>query len=532
MRELRVLGPPGTGKTTRMARDIGVAATRYGPERVLVASYSKAAASELVSRDLAVPAEMVGTLHAICYRVLERPTIADKQIAEWNEQAGRYRLSGATPKDGQGESATGDYSADQLFADYQRLRALMLPRERWSTNVRSFAAHWEAWKDLHGYLDFTDLIETAIRDIPTAPGDPEVGFFDECQDFSPLEMALVRQWGQHMRSFVLTGDDDQCVFSFRGASPDALLTEIEPEYVRVLEQSYRVPRAVHTWATRWIRQVRRRNDKAYLPRDFEGVVRRRAFSYRDPSTLLRDIRTHLDEGKTCMVLASCAYLLEPFMAHCREEGVPYHNPYKRADEDGHRWNPLTPARGAGVAQRILAYLRPDTGVWGEQARDWTPQDLKLWVELMKADGVLRRGAKGEIAKLGGTGEIGMDRLLAWFEDAALAEAWACSLDWLEAHTLTAKRSKTFGFALTVARRHGAALLRETPRLVVGTAHSVKGGEADRVWVLPDLSRAGMEQWCGGGEGRDAIVRLMYVAATRAREELTLCEPGSRAAVEW
>lgn len=535
MRELRVLGPPGTGKTTRLAHDIGVAATRYGPERVLVASYSRAAAQELVSRDLAIPPDHVGTLHALCYRALDRPVIADKQIKAWNETAGRYALSGGSPPSeadsggGRGEERQG---GDTAFAEYNRLRALMTPRARWPHDVTAFAQRWEAWKAATGYLDFTDLIETALHTLPEPPFPIDAGFFDEAQDFSALETALIRQWGRHMRSFVMVGDDDQVLYSFRGASPEGLLSDLPPDQVRVLAQSYRVPRAVHAWATRWIRQLRRRNEKAYAPRDADGAVRHTGAHYRDPEALLREAQRHLDAGRTVMVLASAAYLLDPFLTLCRTQGVTYHNPYKRADDDGHRWNPLTPARGAGVAQRLLAYLRPDPATWGAEARDWTVQDLRLWVDLLRADGVLRRGAKGLIDKLTGADVLSFDQLSSYFEDEALAEAWTCSLDWLDAHTLPARRTRSYQFAVTVARRHGPERLRETPRLIVGTGHSVKGGEADVVIALPDVSQAAMTEWCAPGEGHDAIVRLVYVMATRARAELVLCEPGGPRAVEW
>jgi superfamily I DNA/RNA helicase len=62
--------------------------------------------------------------------------------------------------------------------------------------------------------------------------------------------------------------------------------------------------------------------------------------------------------------------------------------------------------------------------------------------------------------------------------------------------------------------------------VVGTIHSVKGGEAEDVVVIPDLSRAAaMERW-NGDVGRDAITRTMYVALTRASERLFLASPAS------
>jgi ATP-dependent exoDNAse (exonuclease V) beta subunit len=39
--------------------------------------------------------------------------------------------------------------------------------------------------------------------------------------------------------------------------------------------------------------------------------------------------------------------------------------------------------------------------------------------------------------------------------------------------------------------------------------------------MPDLSAAGAKEWARSKEGRDAVIRQMYVAITRAKETLIL-----------
>ena len=89
------------------------------------------------------------------------------------------------------------------------------------------------------------------------------------------------------------------------------------------------------------------------------------------------------------------------------------------------------------------------------------------------------------------------------------------------------------YALAVARAHGTPGLLGDPKLFVGTIHSFKGAEADIVFVYPDLSGTGMRAWLSRGEQRDSVVRMFYVALTRAREACYVSLPASpRSADLW
>src|SRR5882757_6025462 len=65
--EYRIFGPPGTGKTTNLTRQIHRAVERFGNESVLVTSFSRAAAAELAGQDLPVSSDRIATLHSICW---------------------------------------------------------------------------------------------------------------------------------------------------------------------------------------------------------------------------------------------------------------------------------------------------------------------------------------------------------------------------------------------------------------------------------------------------------------------------------
>ena len=71
-----------------------------------------------------------------------------------------------------------------------------------------------------------------------------------------------------------------------------------------------------------------------------------------------------------------------------------------------------------------------------------------------------------------------------------------------------------------------------PQIIVGTIHSVKGGEADTVFIIPDISYSAFELAENNREGWDSITRLFYVAATRAKEKLILGMAATKFHFEW
>ena len=271
--EFRVFGPPGCGKTTQLSEKVTEECEKNGSELVVVSSFTRTAAQELVARNLPLDRSQIGTLHALCYRLLGQPPLVEKRslLDEWNRL--HPYMAFHTAKDQSLDDPYGDSEPGGLedFNAYKRYRARQVPRESWRLTVSSFAEKWEAFKNMTGTMDFTDLIENCL-DPEMPPHEAATGFFDEVQDFSPLELALVRKWASHMDHYYLAGDDDQCCYHFKGSVPDSFLyPELPPEQKIILSQSYRLPRAIHHKAVEWVRHIQPREPKEYFPRDAEGL---------------------------------------------------------------------------------------------------------------------------------------------------------------------------------------------------------------------------------------------------------------------
>jgi superfamily I DNA/RNA helicase len=89
--------------------------------------------------------------------------------------------------------------------------------------------------------------------------------------------------------------------------------------------------------------------------------------------------------------------------------------------------------------------------------------------------------------------------------------------------VTVDVGKRVQFPAEVTTKRGPRALLQTPQVMVGTIHSVKGGQADCVYRFPDLSQAGDAQYARVGHSRDSVIRLFYMGATRAREALYICQ---------
>lgn len=524
--EHRIFGPPGCGKTTTLSRLITEACQEYGSESVIAASFTRTAAREIVSRDLPINDQQIGTLHALCYRALDRPKlIGKKQLEAWNSLHPYAPFEGGgTPDmdDPYGDpDMSGKQDGDRLLEDLNRFRGLQIPRDAWPIRVLNFAESWQSFKDDTGLLDFTDLIDTCLTSGIPIPCEATVLFLDEVQDFSPLELSLARQWGAQAAQVYLAGDDDQCLYTFKGATPDAFLfPELPAEQITILDQSYRVPRAVHEVACAWSAGIQKRMPKIYQPRDADGLVDQLPITYRYLAPMQDVLDEWLNAGKTVAILASCSFYLDPIKHQLREWGLPFHNPYRRTRGD---WNPLMVRDGTvSAADRVRAFRAlKDRGTW------WSYAEFHAWASVLESEGLLKHGAKMAMrqkAESDGKAPVSVEDLDLWMPGTEASDAAvAGDVEWLRNRTLRTY-SKSMSYACAVLDRRGTEALTKAPQIILGTIHSVKGGEADIVVLFPDLSPAGYREWATPGDGEDAIRRCFYVGMTRAREALYWAQP--------
>lgn len=233
-----------------------------------------------------------------------------------------------------------------------------------------------------------------------------------------------------------------------------------------------------------------------------------------------------------MLLGSCSYILQRILAVLRKEAIPFHNPYRKSNGF---WNPRRTHSRKSAANRIQALLVAHPGI-GDGHRVWRGDELALWTEWLP-HGIFTDTGPEVVAALPPMKSVTREILEAIFQPHVLpaifaalrASSPAALLHWW-GDCISPEYRKRIQFPGNVANRRGGQSLVDTPQVIVGTIHSVKGGEADVVYLSPDLSPAGDDQYRRGGPQRDSVIRQFYVGATRARETLYLCSPDSGSAI--
>lgn len=545
--EFRMFGPPGTGKTTRLAtRDIPRACEKFGNDKIMVTSFTKAGAKEIAHKPsmetgqtIMVNPENVGTLHSIIYNALGSPGIAEVHAKEWNESYPSMAIGGVSA-DVLDEGGTLDGTSKAARGE-MLLNALNIHRNRMTWNpstanpsVKHFKKLWDEWKKANNLMDFTDLIEYAHTDMPYAPNNPEVLFVDEAQDFTKLQLSVIRRWGLSTQWIVLVGDDDQTIYGFTGAQHNAFLQPpVEPKFKTVLKHSFRVPAAVLRRSQQLIRQVSEREPKTYYPRTdikgepVEGEVIDTYLNYRMADDLLNEAQQYLQMGKRVMFLGSCSYHIDPIKKVLRNNGLPFWNPYRRRRGD---WNPLASAGRGKVSAKdlIISFME-----MGADEPYWSIPGFVRWAQFLAVgdgtSGLLKVKGNKAIKLLKEAieeNEEGLHSCRAVIDKVLAPNAIQRALDrdlkWLIKNLKTQKAESLY-YPLKVLTNHGQDALIEEPKITIGTIHSVKGGESDVVFLFPDVSyQADVEMQ--SRSGMDAACRLFYVGMTRARESLILCDP--------
>jgi ATP-dependent DNA helicase UvrD/PcrA len=260
-----ILAGAGSGKTRvlahRVAYLVGVKGVR--PWQILAVTFTNKAAAELRARITGLVGEeagrevAMGTFHALCARVLRRDGSAigvDPHFVVYDSDD-----QGALMKQVLREEdlpITGEYKPSAILGAISRAKNEMLDAEFIAANAhthrereigRLFRRYQNRLKAA-GALDFDDLLLEAVRLFHEAPsvleryqGRWRYLHVDEYQDTNRPQYLWVKALAAAHHNLCVVGDDDQSIYSWRGADirnildfegdyPDATVVKLERNY--------------------------------------------------------------------------------------------------------------------------------------------------------------------------------------------------------------------------------------------------------------------------------------------------------------
>lgn len=480
-----VLGPPGTGKTETLLKEVDrLLQQGLNPEEICYVSFTKRAAREAVKR----AGEKFGlsedrfrwfrTLHSLCFRCGDYSrgdVLAGRALREFADWCGVSFTAhrSATWLDGWQGPEMGDrimHLENLARVQGRPLQEVYDGAEHdlpWS-EVRRVADDLRAFKSARGMVDYTDMLENFTLGAPVRLGIRAL-LVDEAQDLSALQWAVVRRLAEvhDLTSFVVAGDDDQAIYEWAGAAVEDFIS-LEGR-ARVLSQSWRVPAKIQQVATEVLGQIEHRRPKDWSPRpEPGGVVRAVGFDEVD-----------VGEGDTLILARNHIWLERDVAPVLRREGI-----YFSISGEP------SVSRETLVAVRGWESLRKGDQIPAEVARL-----LQLWLPAEN------RGR-----------ELGREEDLVSAQDLGVR----AQTPWHVALT----RMPPDEISYILAMRTRGETLAGDPKVRLSTIHGSKGGQADHVVVLTDMSvRTARE----AEMYPDQEARVWYVAATRARQQLTIVD---------
>lgn len=371
------------------------------------------------------------------------------------------------------------------------------PVLKWAKSVLKY----EEVKRQTGRMDFTDLLlrysgiefDQDLRPKQgytngSVPAELKLVIVDEFQDCSPLLWKVAQRLSSFAEDVWLLGDRYQAVYGFSGSDWRVMAEQeaiAKAQGLRtVLNRSWRNPPQILEWGEAVLREDRDYDERkpiSEVPDGSVGMVEMQEF--------LGGLRGL--SGCDVMILGRAWFAIERIQKQLDLLGVPWRSV---SEKQKSRWE--APVK---IAYVLVCRCLVEGKLISES--DWRRVTNEL---PQKVDGVelFVRGTKAKWAKMECSirEERGLDQLEAWGATAAFA-GFIRNRQW---------ESDSYGLISRAIDQYGIDEVRD-PSVKLGTVHSVKGMEAENVFVIATSSEK------ASGEQADFYEELFlkYVAITRA-----------------
>lgn len=324
---LLLLACPGSGKTTTMIMRIGylIEEKHVDPKRIKAITFSRASAKDMTERFKRFfpqhqPIDF-STIHSLAFNITRTYLNKTGTGFELIEGGGKGKQSPnktmllkALYKETLREDCTEEELAS-LSTFISFLKNRMIPFKEWERvaapfdKAGSIALKYEQHKSKtvgHLLLDFDDMLSIAEQALRV---DEQLAerfrsrydyiLTDESQDTSLVQHRIVEHLVAHHGNLCVVADDDQSIYTWRGADPAYLLDfkKVYPDAeLLMMEQNYRSSKEIVDTAAKFIKRNRHRYAKE-MRTDNREVGPIFIKQYEDPKQLLEYVTYELLDEK-------------------------------------------------------------------------------------------------------------------------------------------------------------------------------------------------------------------------------------------
>lgn len=237
-----VLAVPGAGKTTMILyRILKLIDRGVDPKRILTITFSKAATINMAKRFSSLynkKGTNFFTIHAFCYRILlDYARLRGKNYNLIEDSKGSKMKILRQIYLSVNKIYPTDEILDLAFNEISACKNLLLNPSTYENNkfcqtlnFEKIYRSYESYKESKHLIDFDDMLTLTYKLLK------EDNYFrekyrayfdfiqvDEGQDTSYVQFLILKLLTKPKNNIFIVADDDQCIYGFRGASPDELL---------------------------------------------------------------------------------------------------------------------------------------------------------------------------------------------------------------------------------------------------------------------------------------------------------------------
>jgi len=503
---IKIFGPPGTGKTeTLIARILTRALeNNISPQDIAFISFTNKAINTATERALQAFPHYTSedfyrfkTLHKYCRRYFEEDIFDPKDCMV------DFALKGKIIKYSDKRLADDNFTyKDWSLGIYSKSRNMMkTPQEIYKKEsyqkdsldvllkkITIYEDYKKSGKE-KSLIDFDDMIWKAIEEVNFPP--LKILIIDEAQDCTPLQWSVIYKIAQKADRVYLAGDDDQAIYEWNGADPRYFTHYFPGRKVR-LRKTRRFGKAIHHLSQIIRREIFNSEEKEYTCLEQEGYIKH----YLN----FREIPFNTLSG-TWYILGRINTAVNELRMLAKDAGL-----YFSDNED------------------IKCF---DQNQW-EAIKSWTRISNKKTITRKQAEKMYRYIRELLDPRFRTTKFWNSESELEEYDFKKLTRVCGLNLSppsqkkqWW--HILNRNfNSQQILYFIRLLKRYGQQELDASPKIIIDTIHSVKGGEADHV-VLYAKANYPSNFKTKSREEKTNEKKVWYTGTTRARKTIHLLD---------